>query len=709
MSAIAPAPTPTVPPPAFQRRPTMALLGIMVAVLAALVVRRFTDASGLNVPLLLLLAIAAPSLLLARALPELAMSGVLKCQAFFFAALTFAAIAKPETETLSMLFGMASLAGAATCAIGLSRVRTARRTSRASALVIAGLGALAAVYAVYYVAQSQDFMVADFMRNRLTSYAVAQRLRAGQVFNLVAIVAASLKEDYSWLPALPTGAAMAAGAPLSRTLYQTAVALFFVGPALFALGVLTRDLLARAGERATALNSGLLAAFAGGAAFLVYPTGVVVATRGMPDIFGLVFVVLALRHGDKLWRALTLPARRDALIAPLARRLTLALCLDLFAMVMFRRWYAFAGAGVLTILAFGVASRPLTSANFAWGRAAQSASLGLLACLALFSPLLADWLPNLHAHAYVDAYAPYRKPPVVDVMRALEWVGLAPFALALAGALVLWRNSVNKRLLILTLGSAIIAAALFLRIQSPAAHHYYLIVPALAALAAAPFVLTFARRRLLGAALMGCWGVLALAPSLVDANLPFVFALAAPHAPRSDLEELMRLRTFVSAQNQHGAVVCGLGSSYTFSNQMLGELWQLAPAQAPLPPPGAPRLVVQMSDVDTVEGAPNPDMKSCGVMIVGSPIQTHLVPDDQMTVILPAREVLSGQGIGAHFLRTGEVFHFENGVDGIVFERTTELTDDDMKALDARWLDARQEGPLTLRGDIDDKAISASP
>ena len=108
---------------------------------------------------------------------------------------------------------------------------------------------------------------------------------------------------------------------------------------------------------------------------------------------------------------------------------------------------------MLAILALGVASRPLTSANFAWSRAVQSASLGLLACLALFSPILADWLPNLHAHAYVDVYAPYRKPPVVDVMRALEWVGLAPFALALAGAIVLWRNTADRRLLILTLGS----------------------------------------------------------------------------------------------------------------------------------------------------------------------------------------------------------------------------------------------------------------
>ena len=288
--------------------------------------------------------------------------------------------------------------------------------------------------------------------------------------------------------------------------------------------------------------------------------------------------------------------------------------------------------------------------------------------------------------------------------------GFTPFALVLAGAVVMLRTSANRRLLMLTLGSALIAAALFLSVQSPAAHHYYLIAPALVAMAAAPFVLAFARRPALGAALMGGWGILALAPELVDTHLPLIFAQVAPHAPRSDLGELKRLRDFVQAQNRPGSVVCGLGSSYTFSNQMLSELWQLAPEQAPLPPLGAPpRLFVQMSDVDTVEGAPNPAMKDCGIMIVGTPIQTPPCRTIRMIRILPAREMLTGRGIGANYERTGEVFHFENGVDGVVFARTTLLTDDDMKALEARWLDARQEGPLKLRGDIDDKATSVSP
>ena len=47
--------------------------------------------------------------------------------------------------------------------------------------------------------------------------------------------------------------------------------------------------------------------------------------------------------------------------------------------------------------------------------------------------------------------------------------------------------------------------------------------------------------------------------------------------------------------------------------------------------------------------------------------------------------MLTGQGIGAKFRRTGEVFRLENGVSAVVFERLTPLDDADIAALQARW------------------------
>jgi hypothetical protein len=97
-----------------------------------------------------------------------------------------------------------------------------------------------------------------------------------------------------------------------------------------------------------------------------------------------------------------------------------------------------------------------------------------------------------------------------------------------------------------------------------------------------------------------------------------------------------------------------------------------------------------MSDVDTVEGPPSAALQNCAIIIVGDPVQTHLDPDYQQTVIVPSREMLTGQGIGAKFRRTGEVFHLEKGVSAVVFKRIAPLDDSDIAGLQARWRAARE-------------------
>jgi hypothetical protein len=96
-----------------------------------------------------------------------------------------------------------------------------------------------------------------------------------------------------------------------------------------------------------------------------------------------------------------------------------------------------------------------------------------------------------------------------------------------------------------------------------------------------------------------------------------------------------------------------------------------------------------MPDVDEVDGPPAAGLKDCAIIIVGDPVQTHLDPAHQLTVIVPSHEMLEGQGIGAKFRRTGEVFHLEKGVSGVVFEPIEPLDDADIAALHERWRAAR--------------------
>jgi hypothetical protein len=199
-------------------------------------------------------------------------------------------------------------------------------------------------------------------------------------------------------------------------------------------------------------------------------------------------------------------------------------------------------------------------------------------------------------------------------------------------------------------------------------------------------MLLFANAPRLALLAVAALGAITLSPLAAALNpLGLTPIAGSPRAPRADLDELGRLKDWADQRARPDAKVCGLGSSYSFSGQLIGELWQLRPERGP----SRRDLSVTMPDVDTVEGPPSADLKNCAIIIVGDPIQTHLDPNYQQTVIVPSREMLSGQGIGAKFRRTGEVFHLEKGVSGVVFERLAPLDDADIAALEARWRAAR--------------------
>jgi hypothetical protein len=635
--------------------------------------------------------------------------------------------------------GLASFASAA-FGVGLAvwLIRTARTRPSVSlplaALFAATLACLTA-YAAYLVLASRDLMIADFMTYRGIAMMVARLVDARNWPLLLAASVQSITQDYSWAPGLVPGFLLAATKQTSRAIYTFAILALYTAPAALALAVLARDCARRAGCVQTkpgairqpcpeAPRSGLEGrvssdvrwrtlehpsrrllcrlltmrsrvslttrdaqlAFGVAAVFVAYPAAFAVAARGMPDVGGLALVVCALKLADRLTRLLALRQGR-ARVEPMIRRVAIALALTLYAMFAFRRWYAFAVAGIVLMLALEAGSIALSrGARFRWRDAVAAAALGALTLLALLSPVLLDWAPNFGAHDYAQTYAGYRKPPDVFLHALGDWVGLLPELAALAGAAFLWARSREKRLLRLTLGASAIAAALFLRIQTPYIHHLDLIAPALVVPIAASLMLLFAnapRLALLAVAALGLVTLSPLARTLSPLGLAPIAGL--PRAPRADLDELGRLKDWVDQRARPDAKVCGLGSSYTFSGQLIGELWQLRPERGP----SRRDLGVTMPDVDTVEGPPSADLKNCAIIIVGHPIQTHLDPNYQQTVIVPSREMLTGQGIGAKFRRTGEVFHLEKGVSAVVFERVSPLDDADIAALRARWRAAR--------------------
>jgi hypothetical protein len=249
-----------------------------------------------------------------------------------------------------------------------------------------------------------------------------------------------------------------------------------------------------------------------------------VTARGMPDVGGLVLVVCALRLAERLARLLAVRQGLGARVEPMTRRVAIALALTFYAMFVFRRWFAFAAAGIVVMLALEVGSIALKrGAHFRWKDAVVAAALGALTLLALLSPVLMDWAPNFGAHDYAQTYAGYRKPPDVFLRELGDWVGLIPALAALAGAAFLWMRSRDTRLLRLTLGAAAVAGVLFLRVQTPYIHHLDLIAPAIVVPIAASLILIFARAPRIALLALGALGAITLSP-LASELIPRVIA-----------------------------------------------------------------------------------------------------------------------------------------------------------------------------------------
>jgi hypothetical protein len=683
VTAVVPRSIP-LPPRSAERSPAI-LAGLALTASATFLLHRAAPGA----PAIILAALTGftglTALALAFTLDDVARSKLTRTVAAGAAIAVLCAFVSPDARLRLASFTSAAFG------VGLAvwLVRTAGKRLTVSwpfaALFAVTLVVLSA-YALTLVLVSRDLMIADFMTYRSIAMMIARLLDARDWPLLVSASVQSITQDYSWGPALIPGFLLAATEPTSRAVYTFAILALYAAPAALALAVLARDCAWAAGLRRDA-QPGAVLALGVAAVFVAYPVAMAVAARGMPDVGGLVLLVCALRLAERLVRLLALGEGHDARIRPMIRRVALALALTLFAMFAFRRWYAFAAVGIVVMLALELLPVALRQgARFRWRDSIVAAALAALTLLALSSPVLIDWVPNLGAHDYAKTYAGYRKPLNVFLRELADWVGLIPALAALAGAAFLWARSPDKRLMRLTLGASAVAGALFLRIATPYIHHLDLIAPAIIVPITASLMLIFARARsmaLLGVAALGAVTLSPLAAVLNPLGLTPIAGL--PRAPRADLDELKRLKDWVDARARPDAKVCGLGSSYTFSGQLISELWQLHPERGP----SGSNLSVTMPDVDTVDGPPGAGLKDCAVIIVGDPVQTHLDPDYQQAVILPSHEMLTGQGIGASFRRTGEAFHLEKGVSAVVFERLAPLNDADIAALQARWRAAR--------------------
>ncbi len=542
----------------------------------------------------------------------------------------------------------------------------------------AGLSVALAAFQARYLLEAQPIQFSDFMICRWLAMQIAEAVRAGAWGSPFQALAKSMADEYSLLSALVPGFALGF-APQSRAGFQAALTLAYAAPAMLALGAWARRIALATGA-AIPRHRTLDLAVATGLACLVAPGAITAVAFGMPDLGGVALVVLALALSDRLLAALEFPSQRAEKAAIKA---AVRLAATLFAMFLFRRWYLFAAAGIGAALALELAFRARRIKNL---RAVAVSAAAGAAALAVFSaPVALAWLGDWRSHDYAAIYAGYNYDVAELLRRFGAWYGLAPAAAAIFAAGVLAFVDPGNRPLRLTIVSCLVAGALQLRVQSPSLQHFYLVLPLLTAPIGALALLVLRKDWRRVAFVGAAFAAATLSPlgPLVGAGALLPTA-SLPPAPRADLSDLLRLRGWIETHASADRRYCVLGSSEIISGVLVDELWQLEPSLAPVFD-DARRKAILLPQVDARDGPIGREFERCAFLVVANPEQTSLQRDFMWVAALPARELLTGQGIGEKFRRTGDIFHLIGGVDAIVYSRTDPVTDEDVDMLAVRW------------------------
>jgi hypothetical protein len=149
---------------------------------------------------------------------------------------------------------------------------------------------------------------------------------------------------------------------------------------------------------------------------------------------------------------------------------------------------------------------------------------------------------------------------------------------------------------------------------------------------------------------------------------------------RNDLPELLRLARDIDRLPRGDTRVGVVASSIAFSADQL----RLAEYSLNVPM-GETRVrdyFAEGSHIDSRDAMPL-YLYDCAYIVVASPVQTHIAPENQTVVTAPYAALMDGTTFGAAFRRLPEAYALDGGITVYIFERTRDVTDAERAAFEA--------------------------
>ena len=370
---------------------------------------------------------------------------------------------------------------------------------------------------------------------------------------------------------------------------------------------------------------------------------------------------------------------------PLEQRKTLHLIgLLLCLLILTRRWYLFWAVSFFpaAILSYALGSsrdhlnwrtfRRTSSALFVIGAACAS-------CIIL---LAAPLVMRMAITDYSAQYAAYR--PDLAAAGQLGQVaghfGVALFALSISGLAWLTARERSRAVGIFLIVQGAISLALFVRVQGLlGVQHYLLLVPTVGIGVASVVngLWDSASRAEWRAGGIAAVFVIVLASSAA-VLLPIKVG-AEPLLPRvhysplvrSDLAEIERMTRALEDLRPEKVYVIA-------SSDVLN--WDTLKTGCRVRHPALCRHVAITADIDARDGFPSAVLDA-DYVVLATPTQYHVRPEDQQVVGLVASDIRQGRRIGTSFEPIAEQFELTGGVRAQIYRRISPIRDADVNAL----------------------------
>jgi putative flippase GtrA len=597
-----------------------------------------------------------------------------------------------------LLVGFAFLSVALYAVLSIKNFSFTRILTKTSGFLRRGLPyislLLLLILIAYWSASRTSFVYFWDYRNYWQKTEALHELMISGAWKLaMGVVVNSFPANYSMLPAvMPAMVSLFAGYP-TRLIYLLTIISIYAVPAYIMVAYLARRLL-EGGLTSQLHNNRNAWAFSSLPVFFGIPIYFSITLYLMPDMGGVVLFVAALLCASSLMKAITnepeninsWKTSKDLL------RTSLGLGILFSVMFLFRRWYIFAAVGIACSCIILISIESWINRKHwrnIWQRLAVAIIFIAFSALPFLSWVLFEWSHNIEQHDYSNLYSAYKWPLSNELDRFLSTFGLITPTLCLVFLILVRRLNPDRYLLFILVASSIIASVLFLQVQSPGGHHYYLLMPLLGASLAALSLILFRRYGLSAAVSFSM--VLMLGSGYAtfinqgQNGMGVLFPKYAGWLPKQQpyaksYEEIVRWLLLPENKQKK---FCLVASSPKINEGVFNELWQIIPD---VPKNSLDGRLIHLGQVDSANGPPADDIKQCAIALVGVPFQTHLKTGEQYSLKIVQEDLVNGTGIGAAFGRVPKVFFMDDNIKMLAYDQRREITDGEYEDLVKRFL-----------------------